>query len=42
VVGNGEELPDKTTEEIQREAEEEIAHPPIWLGKPTKERSKMA
>jgi hypothetical protein len=42
MVGNGEELPDKTTEEIQKEAEEEIAHPPIWLGKPTKERRKMA
>jgi hypothetical protein len=25
IVGNGEELPEKTTEEIQREAEEEIA-----------------
>jgi hypothetical protein len=26
IVGNGEELPGKTTEEIQREVEEEIAH----------------
>jgi hypothetical protein len=26
MVGNGEELPDKTIEEIQWEAEEEIAH----------------
>jgi hypothetical protein len=42
MVGNGEELPDKTVEEIQREAEEEIACAAHLAREAERERGTMA
>jgi hypothetical protein len=42
MVGNGEELPDKMVEEIQREVERKSLVHPVWPGRPKEERGTTA